>query len=66
MQATRLLAAAVAVTALAGCQMAPQSPDPTGRANAEMLRVLTAFQASGAKPIANLTVDRINFHPLSF
>ena len=57
MHATRPLIAVAAMTLLAGCQMAPTAPDPTGRANADMLRVLTALQASGAKPVETLTVD---------
>ena len=43
--------------------MAPAVPDPTGRANADMLRVLTAFQASGAKPVAMLTVEQARAQP---
>ncbi len=62
MSAIRPLAAAAAV-ALAGCQMAPMPPDPTGRADADMLRVLTAFQASGAKPIPKLTVEQARSQP---
>jgi hypothetical protein len=56
MASNRSLAATAALIALSGCQMAPMAPDPTRRANADMLRVLTAYQASGAKPIAMLTV----------
>jgi len=52
----RSLLALTAFTALAGCQMAPMPPDPTGRANADMTRVLAAYQASGAKPVNTLTV----------
>lgn len=55
--------AAAAVAALAGCQAAPMPPDPTGRADADMLRVLTAFQASGAKPITGLTVEQARSQP---
>ena len=62
MNAIRPLAAAAAV-ALAGCQMAPMPPDPTGRADADMLRVLTALQASGAKPIPKLTVEQARSQP---
>ncbi len=43
--------------------MAPAVPDPTGRADADMLRVLTAFQASGAKPVQTLTVDQARTQP---
>lgn len=60
--AIRPLAAAAAV-ALAGCQMAPMPPDPTGRADADMLRVLAAFQASGAKPVPKLTVEQARSQP---
>lgn len=38
-------------------------PDPTGRADAEMLRVLTALQQSGAKPVATLTVAQARAQP---
>jgi len=43
MYSTRTLAAAAAIAVLAGCQMARQTLDSTGRADAEMWRVLTAF-----------------------
>ncbi len=56
-------AAAVSIAALAGCQMAPPSPDPTGRADADMLRVLTAYQASGAKPVSTLDVAQARLQP---
>ncbi len=58
MHATRPLIVVTAVALLAGCQMAPMAPDPIGRADADMLRVLTAFQASGAKPVRTLTVEQ--------
>jgi acetyl esterase len=63
MVSTRFLAAAAAVATLAGCQTAPQTPDPTGRADTDILRVLTAFQASGAKPVAKLTVEQARSQP---
>jgi len=63
MHSTRTYAAAAAIAVLAGCQMAPQTPDPTGRADADMLRVLTAFQASGAQPIAKLSVEQARAQP---
>ncbi len=63
MKATRSLIAVAATSLLAGCQMAPAAPDPTGRANADMLRVLTAYQASGAKPVATLEVDQARTQP---
>ncbi len=53
----------VTVALLAGCQMAPMVPDPTGRADADMLRVLTAYQASGAKPVQMLTVEQARAQP---
>ncbi len=63
MHTTRSMIAVTAVGLLAGCQMAPMPPDPTGRANADMLRVLTAFQASGAKPVQTLTVEQARAQP---
>ena len=55
---------AAAAVLLAGCAVPlPPVPDPTGRADADMLRVLTAFQKSGAKPIANLTVEQARTQP---
>lgn len=54
----RAEAALCAAMALAGRQSASMPPDPTGRADADMRRVLAAFQASGAKPIAGLTVEQ--------
>ncbi len=61
----RLATIAAAATALvAGCATSPPTvSDPTGRADADMLRVLTAFQASGAKPIANLSVEQARAQP---
>ena len=59
----RPLSAVTAMALLAGCQMAPTVPDPTGRANSDMLRVLTAFQASGAKPVPMLTVEQARSQP---
>ena len=56
MNNTTLLASVAAAALLSGCQTAPMPPDPTGRADADMLRVLTAYQASGAKPIYTLSV----------
>ncbi len=53
---------AAALVLLAGCQTTPP-PDPTGRANADMLRVLTAFQATGAQPIDTLTVEQARRQP---
>ena len=63
MHDTRTLILMTATALLAGCQMAPQAPDPTGRADADMLRVLTAFQASGAKPVPTLTVEQARAQP---
>jgi len=59
----RSLLVLTALTAVAGCQTAPTSPDPTGRANAEMTRVLAAYQASGAKPVNTLTVEQARMQP---
>ena len=59
----RPLTAVTAMALLAGCQMAPTVPDPTGRADSDMLRVLTAFQASGAKPVPMLTVEQARSQP---
>lgn len=63
MSVTRFLTTISAMALLAGCQTAPKSPDPTGRANADMLRVLTAYQASGAKPVSMLTVEQARAQP---
>ncbi len=63
MHTTRTLVSVTTAALLAGCQMAPQAPDPTGRADADMLRVLTAFQASGAKPVPTLTVEQARAQP---
>ena len=63
MSTAHALAAIAAITALAGCQMAPQAPDPTGRANADMLRVLTTYQATGAKPVYTLNVSQARAQP---
>ncbi len=38
-------------------------PDPTGRADADMLRVLTAYQASSAKPVRSLSVAEARAQP---
>ena len=63
MYTTRPMIAVTAVALLAGCQMAPMPPDPTGQADADMVRVLTAFQASGAKPVPTLTVEQARAQP---
>ena len=57
------LIAVTAVALLAGCQMASAAPDPTGRADADMLRALTALQASGAKPVSMLTMEQARAQP---
>ena len=52
------------VLALAACAAAPPAdPDPTGLADADMLKVLTAYQAFGAKPVAGLSVDKARAQP---
>ena len=61
----RPLITAGAMILLAGCQMAPMPPDPIRRADADMLRVLTALQASGAKPVSKLTIDQACMQPTS-
>ena len=63
MHDTRPLIAVAAMALLAGCQTVPVVPDPTGRADRDMLKVLTAFQASGAKPIQTLTVEQARAQP---
>ena len=60
MQSKLPLITFAASLAVAGCQTAP---DPTGRADVEMVRVLTAFQASGAKPVATLSVAEARAQP---
>ncbi len=56
MSPTRVLAAIATTAVLAGCQSAPPPPDPTGRADAEMTRVLAELQTLGAQPVQKLTV----------
>ena len=59
-----LFAAASSVLILSACAVAPPAnPDPTGLASADMVRVLTAYQASGAKPVAKLSVERARVQP---
>lgn len=55
--------AILAAAALAGCQTLASSPDPTGRADADMLRVLAAYRSSGAKPVAGLSVAQARAQP---
>ena len=54
---------AALLLALAGCQTAPMPADPTGRADADMLRVLAAYQKLGAKPVATLSVAQARAQP---
>ncbi len=61
MKSAQSIAAIAVVAALAGCSTPP--PDPTGKADIDMLRVLTAFQASGAKPVNTLTVLQARAQP---
>lgn len=49
MHSTRSLILVTAPAVLARCQMAPMVPDPTGRADADMLRVLTALPVEQAR-----------------
>jgi acetyl esterase len=63
MTTKRAIAAAASLAFLAGCQTTPPPPDPTGRANADMLRVLTAFQQTGARPVSTLPVDQARSQP---
>jgi acetyl esterase len=58
-----MLLAATACAALAGCQSARMPPDPTGRADADMQRVLAAYQASGAKPVHTRSVAEARAQP---
>lgn len=56
-------AAAVALATLAACQTAPPQPDPTGRADADMNRVLTQLAAMNPKPIESLTPAEARLQP---
>lgn len=56
MHVARSAAALLSLAVLAGCQASPPPADPTGLANSEMLRVLTAFQGTGAQPVYKLSV----------
>lgn len=63
MKTRNFLSLSAALLTLAGCQAAQMPPDPTGRADADMLRVLTAYQASGAKPVVMLSVEQARAQP---
>lgn len=52
-----------AALSLAACATPMPPADPTGMADTDMLRVLTAYQASGAKPVAALTVEQARMQP---
>ena len=62
MQRRTFAALAFSAAALAGCQT-PPSPDPTGRADTDMVRVLTTYLNSGAKPVSTLTVAEARAQP---
>ena len=57
------LLAGIATTMLAGCQMSPPPADPTGRADSDMVKVLTAFRDSGAQPVDKLKVEDARRQP---
>lgn len=59
----RRAAAVAGLTMLTTCQMAPTPPDPTGRANAEMSRVLTALASMNPKPIETLSPAEARLQP---
>ncbi len=62
--APRRAMAVAAVLALSACAAPPPAaPDPTGLASADMLLVLTAYHASGARPVAGLTVAQARNQP---
>lgn len=61
--ALRLAAVIASITLLAACQMAPTPPDPTGRANAEMGRVLTALAPMNPRPIETLSPAEARLQP---
>lgn len=54
--APSLLAAGASVALAAAAHAAPSPADPTGMADSDMLRLLTAYQKLGARPVASLTV----------
>lgn len=64
MRSTRSLILATAAAALAGGQRAPMLPHPSGPADADMLRVLTALQASKAEPAQTLTIEQARAQPM--
>ena len=57
--------ASAAALALSACATVPPpaTPDPTGLASADMLRVLTAYHQSSARPLPNLTVAQARLQP---
>ncbi len=60
----RMMAAGALLTASSCATVPPPATsDPTGLASADMLRVLTAFHASGARPVPNLTVSQARAQP---
>lgn len=61
--ALRRTAMAAGVAMLSACQMAPTPPDPTGKANAEMSRVLTALASMNPKPIETLSPAEARLQP---
>lgn len=61
--APSLLAAGASVALAAAAHAAPSPADPTGMADSDMLRVLTAYQKLGARPVASLTVAQARAQP---
>ena len=64
MRLSAIYPAAVATAVLAGCAgPPPAAPDPSGQANADMNRVLTALASMNPKPIETLTPDEARQQP---
>lgn len=62
-QSGRILLAFTATAALSVVAHAAPPADPTGKADTDMIKVLAAYQALGAKPVASLTVEQARTQP---